>query len=145
MQNNIDRGITSPGNIDKADLHNGLDFVSTNNNYNVSLEHCLNKYGNEFSVPKLTFNNIINNLPYIFSSLNNEDKKLYLDKLKLFISGEHTKLQQNIENFENNENQENTNVAECKSNNNNIFINILCIILVIIIVILFVLYITKKK
>lgn len=142
MQNNIDRGITSPGNIDKADLHNGLDFVSTNNNYNVSLEHCLNKYGNEFTVPKLTFNNIINNLPYTFSSLNSEDKKIYLEKLNLFIREQYSKLGQNIENFENNDNQAEAKV-ECQSKN--IFINILCIILVIIIIILFVLYITKNK
>jgi hypothetical protein len=72
-------GITSPGTIDKATVCDGLDFINTNPNYdNIPFEYCLQKFGDHYKIPTVVFENLINNLPYVFSGLSTKEKKSYL-------------------------------------------------------------------
>lgn len=152
--NNLQLGITSPGTIDKATACDGLDFVNTNPDYDkIPLEYCLQKFGEHYQIPGIAFDNLLNNLPYTFSALTNEQKNSYLSKLKDFVNKESSKLPGNkVEHFGNNkkENYGNSNVSnysndsDC-SNSNISLSGVLCIIVIIVIIILFLLFIAKKN
>ena len=72
---NLQLGITSPGTIDKATACDGLDFVNTNPDYDkIPFEYCLQKFGKHYQIPGIAFDNLLNNLPYTFSSLTDEQK-----------------------------------------------------------------------
>jgi hypothetical protein len=171
---NFNYGLTSPGFVDNAMKCTGLDFVNTNPDYDkLPFQVCLNKFNSQYRIPEMTFNNLINNLPYTFSALSPEEKRKYLSKLENFIntesvkngidinnlSGKNTK-NGNLDNHEidNNandidyysntkeyfESESNGNSANC-SNSGLSLSGVLCIILVIIIILIFLLFITNKK
>lgn len=148
---NLQLGITSPGRIDKATACDGLDFVNTNPDYDkIPFEYCLQKFGEHYQIPGLTFDNLLNNLPYTFSALTNEQKNSYLSKLKDFVNKESSKLSGNkVEHFGNNKkenygNSNDSNDSDCSDSKISLS-GVLCIIVIIVIVILFLLFLAKKN
>lgn len=86
---NLNYALTSPGVVDNAYECSGLDFVNTNPDYDkVPFGECLKKYNKDFRIPESVFNNLVNNLPYTFSSLSDEDKSKYIKLLQNFINKE---------------------------------------------------------
>ena len=148
---NLQLGLTSPGTIDKATACDGLDFINTNPDYDkIPLEYCLQKFGKHYQIPGMTFDNLLNNLPYTFSALTNEQKNSYLSKLKDFVNKESSKISGNkVEHFGNNKkenygNSKDSDDSECSDSNISLS-GVLCIIVIIIIVILFLLFLAKKN
>lgn len=140
----INLGLTSPGTIHKATACDGLDFINTNPDYDkIPFEYCLKKFGDHYQIPGLTFNNLLNNLPYTFSALTNEQKNSYLSKLKEFVNKESSKISGNkIEHFENDKKENYSN--DCSDSKISLS-GILCIIVIVVIVILFILFLAKKN
>lgn len=145
--NGLNSGLTSPGTIDNEMECTGLNFFNTNSDYDdLTFQTCLNKFEKDYYINEITFNNLMKNLPYTFSSLNSEQKKKYLDKLEDFI----TKVKDvpnKKENFQNNkqhyETLQNSNNDNCSDSNFNLS-GVLAIIIMILIIIIFVMFITKK-
>ena len=156
--NNLNLGLTSPGFIDNAYKCTGLDFINTNPDYdNLTFQTCLNKFEKEFRIPELTFNNLLNNLPYTFSALTNEDKKRFLDNLQNFINNERNN-EINNDSKKNNKKEkvknspqvkeymknDNDNDNECVSSTLSLTA-ILTLIIIPLFIIVFVIYLTKKN
>ena len=164
--NNFNYGLTSPGFIDNAMKCTGLDYVNTNPDFNkLSFQQCLNKFNSQYQIPEMSFNNLINNLPYTFSALSPNEQKRYLSSLQNFIDTQSTKNGIHInstdkinnlkENFKtlNNETSNNNDVKEnfgdkseknCSSSTLSLS-GILSIVLIVIIVLVFLLFIANKN
>ena len=167
--NNFNYGLTSPGFVDNAMKCTGLDFVNTNPDYDKlpTFQVCLNKFNSQYQIPEMSFNNLMNNLPYTFSALSPQEQKRYLSSLQNFVDTESIKngidmnnnLKKNNETFNNvKENNETfNNVKEnfgnkhdskleknCSSSSLSLS-GILSIVLIVIIILVFLLFITNKK
>lgn len=152
----LNLGLTSPGTVLNSMDCSGLDFVNTNPSYdNLTFQMCLDKFNDEYRIPYMTFNNLLKNLPYTFSALNEHQKRHYLHKISKFLDLELNKLnhKEKFENFENkneNENFENKNenfnenFDDAPNSSSNLPI-ILCLVLLIIILVTSVLFIANKK
>ena len=160
--NNLNSGLTSPGFIDNAMKCTGLDFVNTNPDYDkLPFQVCLNKFNTQYKIPEITFNNLMNNLPYTFSALSEEDKKRYLSSLQNFIDKvsikngiDSTKDLREInetinreafikENFSS-KHSDSKHEKDCSSSDLNLSA-ILSIVLIILIVLVFLLFIANKN
>jgi len=155
--NNINLGLTSPGKVTKAMSCSGLDYIQTNPDYStLPFQTCLDKFETQYYIPNTVFNNLLNNIPYTFEKLSDEDKKEYLMSLQKFINKEEKEngidvkiVNKDIkERFENEikENLENgnNNGSSCSDSGFNLT-NILTIIIVVILIIIFLLFITKNN
>ena len=73
----INYGLTSPGTLNNPMECNGLDFMNTStfDKKEIVFSQCLSKFMNKFQMPQLTFENLLNNLPYTFSALNEQEQK----------------------------------------------------------------------
>ena len=91
--NNFNYGLTSPGFVDNAMKCTGLDFVNTNPDYDKlpTFQVCLNKFNSQYQIPEMSFNNLMNNLPYTFSALSPQEQKRYLSSLQKFVDTESIK------------------------------------------------------
>ena len=170
---NLNLGLPSPGFVDNAMKCTGLDFVNTNPDYDkLPFQVCLNKFNNQYQIPEMAFNNLLNNLPYTFSALSPNEQKRYLSSLQNFIDTESTKngikmydmnnLKEKYETV-NNETVNNETVNNETSSKNNIkeyfgskhekdcsssslsLSGILSIVLIVIIIIIFLLFIANKN
>ena len=144
----LNMGITSPGFVDDQASCTGLDFMNTNPDYNkIPFKVCLDKYGENYQIPEMAFDNLLNNLPYTFSALSEKEKKRYLDSLQKFINENKSKSTDNIiksEHFENrhskheNRHSKHENRHSKKENNKYLYI-----LIIVIISLIFLLFITK--
>mgnify|MGYP001422194393 CR=1 FL=1 len=151
MQVNL--GITSPGYLDNAYECSGLDFINTNTNFDkLTFGQCLEKFGEEFQMPRITFNNFIKSLPQTFNVLSNDEKNEYIKLLQNFIDSQKINNKKYVkENFNNKENfnkkeyfGDSDNSSNCQDKN--ISVNgILAIVIIILLIIIFILFITKKN
>lgn len=83
----INYGLTSPGTLNNPMECSGLDFMNTStfDKKELVFSQCLNKFMNKFQMPQLTFENLLNNLPYTFSALNEQEQKEVIKRLEEFI------------------------------------------------------------
>ena len=89
LPKNLNYGITSPGTVQMETECGGLDFMNTNPDFSkLPFEVCLNKFSDQYRIPEMAFNNLMNSLPYTFSALSNDEKTNYLNKLQKFIHNE---------------------------------------------------------
>ena len=158
-QKNLNLGLTSPGFVDDAMKCSGLDYVNTNPDYDkLPFQVCLDKFSDQYKIPEMTFNNLMNNLPYTFSALSPDEQKRYLSSLKNFIDTESKKnnLKENFINNDNentNQNDNDTDIKEYFGKSHDVkcsdsglsLSGILTIIIVIIIIIVFLLFIANKN
>ena len=157
LPKNLNYGITSPGTINMETDCNGLDYVDVNlPDYNkLPFEVCLNKFSDQYKIPQLAFNNLMNNLPYTFSALSQQEKEKYLKSLQKFINENKNETNfnnkkvnfQEKEHLENMEKMEITN-KKCSGASSKT-IKILYISIIVIICLLFMFYMfdyfNKKK
>lgn len=148
LPKNLNYGITSPGTVHMETDCSGLDFMNTNPDYDkLPFKVCLEKFSDQYKIPEMTFNNLMNNLPYTFSSLSEEEKKRYLKSLQEFVNKEskHKKVQ-----FQHNNKKENfgngtgTDSDKNECFKNNLMTNVLYICIVVILVVLFLLFIKRQ-
>ena len=154
LPTNLNLGITSPGTIHMETECDGLDFVNTNPDFNkLPFSACLQKFGEQYKIPEMVFNNLMNNLPYTFSGLSSTEKTKYLQSLQKFIDKEtdiknKVQIKENLENLENLENtggNESSENSKCCLCNGNKLTNIIYIVIASIILFVFILFITNKK
>lgn len=153
---NINLGLTSPGKITKSMSCSGLDYIQTNPDYStLPFQTCLNKFETQYFMPNIEFNNLLNNLPYTFNKLSNEDKNKYLTSLQKFINKQEKEdsivLKQNMENDNEKHDKENFENFQVKehlktscSDDGFSLTGILTIVIVTILIIIFLIFITKK-
>lgn len=150
---NINLGLTSPGTVEKSMSCSGLDYIQTNPDYStLTFQTCLDKFEKQLFIPSIVFNNLLNNLPYTFERLSNEDKNHYLKSLQKFINNQ----EKEIGNIENGK------IVKRDLNSKETFINkeylksscsddgfsltgILTIVIVLILIIIFLIFITKNN
>lgn len=150
---NINLGLTSPGTVEKSMSCSGLDYIQTNPDYStLTFQTCLDKFEKQYFMPNIVFNNLLNNLPYTFDRLSNDDKKHYLKSLQKFINNQEKEIG----------NTENGKIVKRDLNTKENFINkehfksscsndgfsltgILTIVIVLILIIIFLIFITKKN
>jgi hypothetical protein len=169
---NVNLGLTSPGTVTKSMECSGLDYIDTNTNYDkLPFQVCLNKFNKQYRIPEMAFNNLINDLPYTFSAVQEEEKERYLSSLQGFIDKESIKngihLNKHHNNHNNHNNQpdndddnshKNTHIDSFKnikehfgdkkpkcSGSGLSLSGILTIVIIIIIIIVFVLFIANKN
>ena len=155
--NNSNYGLTSPGFVDNAMKCTGLDFVNTNPDFDkLPFQVCLNKFNSQFQIPEMTFNNLMNNLPYTFSALSPQEQKRYLSLLQNLVDTESTKngidmnsnLKENYETVndikENFGDKHDSKPEGCSSSSLSLS-GILSIVLIVIIVLVFLLFIANKN
>ena len=82
----INYGLTSPGTLNNPMECSGLDFMNTStfDKKELVFSQCLSKFMNKFQMPQLTFENLLNNLPYTFSALNEQEQKEVIKRLEEF-------------------------------------------------------------
>ena len=153
----INLGLTSPGAVVKSMSCSGLDYIQTNPDYStLPFQTCLNKFEKQYFMPNMVFNNLLNNLPYTFNQLSEDDKKHYLKSLQNFVNNEKnengnknnksTKQEINTENFINSENfQVKEHLKGSCSDDGFSLTGILTIVIVIILIIIFLIFITKNN
>ena len=143
----LNKGITSPGTLNNAYECPGLDFTCNGTSFdNLTFGQCLEKFGDQYKIPEMTFNNLINSLPFTFEALSDNEKNKYIQLLQNFIDNHANKNNKKVpikENF--------TNVdyfadskKDCKDKSisvNGIF-SIVIIVLLLLIIIIFIF--TKK-
>ena len=148
---NINLGLTSPGTVEKSMSCSGLDYVQTNPDYStLPFQTCLDKFEKQYFMPNIVFNNLLNNLPYTFDRLSEEDKNNYLKSLQNFIKNQENSKDENNnsvkqvindkENFQVKEHLKNS----CSGDGFSL-IGILTIIIVVILIIIFLIFITKNN
>ena len=92
LPKNINLGLTSPGFLDKATECTGLQIMNNNPDFDkLPFKVCLDKFSDQYAIPEMAFNNLLNNLPYTFSVLSDEEKKNYIQRLKTFVDTESVK------------------------------------------------------
>lgn len=148
---NINLGLTSPGTVEKSMSCSGLDYVQTNPDYStLPFQTCLNKFEKQYFMPNMVFNNLLNNLPYTFNQLSEDDKKHYLKSLQKFVNhqenGNGVKQEINTENFINTDNfQVKEHLKNSCSDDGFSLTGILTIVIVVILIIIFLIFITKNN
>ncbi len=150
LPKNLNLGITSPGTVNMETDCNGLDFMNTNPNFNkLPFSVCLDKFNDQYRIPEMTFNNLMNNLPYTFSALSKEEQQRYLDSLQKFINTQ-SKRENFVENLNETKtkNKSKTDSKSCLNKKENEMIlrySIYYFIIIIIVIILFMFFIAKKN
>lgn len=145
---NINLGLTSPGTVEKSMSCSGLDYVQTNPDYStLTFQTCLDKFEKQYFMPNIVFNNLLNNLPYTFDRLSDDDKKHYLKSLQKFINNQEKEngkiVKRDLNTKENFINKEHFK-SSC-SNDGFSLTGILTIVIVLIIIIIFLIFITKNN
>lgn len=154
LPKNLNFGITSPGTVNMETQCNGLDYMNNNPDFSkLPFQVCLNKFSDQYQIPEMAFNNLINSLPYTFSALTKKEQHRYLNSLQKIINDVSGKFNipnkekkvhfsDNIkENFGNKESDENQK-QDCLDNN--LLTNILYISIIIILCLLFLVFYFKK-
>ena len=153
LQGQLNYGITSPGNLDNAYQCSGLDYTCTGTSYDsLTFQQCLDKFGEQYQIPEITFNNLIKSLPYTFDVLDHEEKKRYLKLLNNFVNNQSSKynIHLNKEKVEDKPSENFTNIdyfanpKDCKDKNLSVS-GILTIVIILLLILMFVLFITKKN
>lgn len=156
---NLNLGITSPGTVDNAMEQVGLNFINTNPDYDkLPFKVCLDKFNSQWQIPQMVFNNLMNNLPYTFSALSQEEKNKYLYLMQTFIENESVKNRINIKkkmknvDIKEDNNKEyfnsinSTNSTNSSCTNSTLSLSgMLSIIIIIVIVLIFLLFIANKN
>ena len=89
LPKNLNYGITSPGTVNMETQCNGLDFMDTNPDFSrLPFSACLEKFNDQYRIPEMAFNNLMNSLPYTFSALTPDEQRRYLTSLQNFIDTE---------------------------------------------------------
>lgn len=147
LPKNLNYGITSPGTIHMETDCKGLDFMNTNDDYNkLTLGMCLGKFQDQYKIPEMAFNNLMNSLPYTFSALSKEEKQRYLSSLQAFINEEKVNDDDNKGNGKGNGKENFSQDSAENLESSKIDMNyILYIIIVVVIIVIFLLFIFKKK
>lgn len=155
--NNINLGLTSPGTVEKSMSCSGLDYVQTNPDYStLTFQTCLDKFEKQYFMPNIVFNNLLNNLPYTFNQLSEQDKHHYLKSLQKFINDQKKNSNKNDnivkQEINTNENFINTDHFQVKEHLKNScsgdgfsLIGIITIVIVVILIIIFFIFITKNN
>jgi hypothetical protein len=89
LPKNLNYGITSPGTVNMETQCNGLDFMDTNPDFSrLPFSACLEKFNDQYRIPEMAFNNLMNSLPYTFSALTHDEQRRYLTSLQNFVDTE---------------------------------------------------------
>ena len=135
--------------VDNAMKCTGLDFVNTNPDYDKlpTFQVCLNKFNSQYQIPEMSFNNLMNNLPYTFSALSPQEQKRYLSSLQNFVDTESIKngIDMNNNLKENFGNKHDSKLEKNCSSSSLSLSGILSIVLIVIIILVFLLFITNKN
>lgn len=92
LPKNLNLGIPSSGFLDTATECTGLQIMNNNPDFDkLPFKVCLDKFSDQYTIPEMTFYNLLNNLPYTFSVLSDEQKKKYIHRLKTFVDTESVK------------------------------------------------------
>ena len=157
LPKNLNYGITSPGTVNMETQCNGLDFMDTNPDFSrLPFSACLEKFNDQYRIPEMVFNNMMNSLPYTFSALSKDEQTRYLNSLQNFINEESSKSNHPIkakrvhfaddkkENFGSNGSNDSDGSQKEDCLDNNILRNILYISIIVIICLLFLVFCLKK-
>ena len=156
LPKNLNYGIPSPGTVNMETQCNGLDFMNTNPDFSrLPFQVCLDKFSDQYQIPEMAFNNLMNSLPYTFSALSKEEQTRYLNSLQNFINEESSKSNHPIkakrvhfadqkEKFGSNGSNDGNGSKKEDCLDNNILTNVLYISIVVIICLLFLVFCLKK-